>query len=71
MDEREFLVFRQKRDLNCAVRQAFNVQDPDTARLLSSMLGQRTVTALRGVFFLFGFARKGWKTRHCDSRACE
>ena len=28
---------------NCAVRQAFNVQDPDTARLLSSMLGQRTV----------------------------
>lgn len=28
---------------NCAVRQAFNVQDPDTARLLSSMLGQRSV----------------------------
>jgi type IV secretion system protein VirD4 len=28
---------------NCAVRQAFNVQDPETAKLLSSMLGQRTV----------------------------
>lgn len=43
---------------NCAVRQAFNVQDPDTARLLSSMLGQRTVRATNqgkaGRFFLFG-----------------
>ncbi|GAB4195010.1 MAG: type IV secretory system conjugative DNA transfer family protein [Wenzhouxiangellaceae bacterium] len=28
---------------NCAVRQAFNVQDPDTARLLSDMLGTATV----------------------------
>lgn len=28
---------------NCAVRQAFNVQDPATARLLSDMLGQATV----------------------------
>jgi type IV secretion system protein VirD4 len=28
---------------NCAVRQAFNVQDPETAKLLSAMLGQRTV----------------------------
>lgn len=29
---------------NCAVRQAFNVQDPDTAKLLSEMLGTATVT---------------------------
>lgn len=28
---------------NCAVRQAFNVQDPETARLLSDMLGTATV----------------------------
>jgi len=28
---------------NCAVRQAFNVQDPDTAELVSHMLGQQTV----------------------------
>jgi type IV secretion system protein VirD4 len=28
---------------NCAVRQAFNVQDPATARLLSDMLGTATV----------------------------
>lgn len=28
---------------NCAVRQAFNVQDPDTAKLLSDMLGTATV----------------------------
>lgn len=28
---------------NCAVRQAFNVQDPATARLLSDMLGTQTV----------------------------
>lgn len=28
---------------NCAVRQAFNVQDPDTAKLLSDMLGMATV----------------------------
>ena len=45
---------------NCAVRQAFNVQDPDTARLLSSMLGQRTVKAINrskaGRFPFFGWA---------------
>lgn len=28
---------------NCAVRQAFNIQDPDTAKLLSDMLGTTTV----------------------------
>jgi len=28
---------------NCAVRQAFNVQDPETAKLLSDMLGTATV----------------------------
>ncbi len=28
---------------NCAVRQAFNVQDPETARLLSDMLGTATI----------------------------
>lgn len=28
---------------NCAVRQAFNVQDPATARFLSEMLGQTTI----------------------------
>ncbi|MDW3206058.1 MAG: type IV secretory system conjugative DNA transfer family protein [Alphaproteobacteria bacterium] len=28
---------------NCAVRQAFNVQDTETAQLISGMLGQRTV----------------------------
>ena len=28
---------------NSAVRQAFNVQDPATARLLSEMLGQATI----------------------------
>lgn len=28
---------------NCAVRQAFNVQDPATARLLADMLGQSTI----------------------------
>jgi len=28
---------------NCAVRQAFNIQDPETAELVSHMLGQRTV----------------------------
>jgi len=33
---------------NCAVRQAFNVQDPDTAQLLSVMLGQRTVPVSSG-----------------------
>jgi len=33
---------------NCAVRQAFNVQDPDTAGMLSSMLGQRTVKVHSG-----------------------
>jgi type IV secretion system protein VirD4 len=45
---------------NCAVRQAFNVQDPDTARLLSTMLGQRTVKIINhgrsGRFNLFGWA---------------
>ena len=33
---------------NCAMRQAFNVQDPDTAQLLSAMLGQRTVAVSSG-----------------------
>jgi type IV secretion system protein VirD4 len=33
---------------NCAVRQAFNIQDPDTAQLLSAMLGQRTVSVSSG-----------------------
>ncbi|PKR48465.1 conjugal transfer protein TraG [Thalassospira marina] len=33
---------------NCAVRQAFNVQDDETARLLAAMLGQRTVTISSG-----------------------
>jgi len=28
---------------NCAVRQAFNVQDPETAKLLSNMLGNATI----------------------------
>jgi len=45
---------------NCAVRQAFNVQDPDTAKLLSNMLGQRTVKVTNhgrsGRFGLFGWA---------------
>jgi type IV secretion system protein VirD4 len=30
---------------NCAVRQAFNVQDPVTAKMLSEMLGTKTVRA--------------------------
>ena len=33
---------------NCAVRQAFNVQDDQTAALLSAMLGQRTVSVSSG-----------------------
>jgi len=33
---------------NCAVRQAFNVQDTQTAELLSGMLGQRTVRTRSG-----------------------
>jgi len=33
---------------NCAVRQAFNVQDDETALLLSLMLGQRTVKVSSG-----------------------
>ena len=33
---------------NCAVRQAFNVQDPETANMLSNMLGQRTVKVRSG-----------------------
>lgn len=33
---------------NCAVRQAFNVQDDQTAQLLSAMLGQRTVSVSSG-----------------------
>lgn len=33
---------------NCAVRQAFNVQDSDTAQLLSAMLGKRTVPVTSG-----------------------
>ncbi|MEZ5751946.1 MAG: type IV secretory system conjugative DNA transfer family protein [Paracoccaceae bacterium] len=33
---------------NCAVRQAFNVQDTQTAELLSDMLGQRTVRTRSG-----------------------
>ncbi len=33
---------------NCAVRQAFNVQDSDTAQLLSAMLGHRTVAVSSG-----------------------
>lgn len=33
---------------NCAVRQAFNVQDAQTAELLSGMLGQRTVRTRSG-----------------------
>jgi type IV secretion system protein VirD4 len=34
---------------NCAVRQAFNVQDVATAQVLSDMLGQRTVRIKSGV----------------------
>src|SRR6056297_2539591 len=33
---------------NCAVRQAFNVQDPETANMLSNMLGQKTVRVRSG-----------------------
>jgi len=45
---------------NCAVRQAFNVQDPDTAKILSGMLGQRTIKVTNhgksGRVNLFGWA---------------
>jgi len=53
---------------NCAVRQAFNVQDPDTARLLSSMLGQRTVkTTNRGKAGRFPFF--GWANTFSESQS--
>lgn len=52
---------------NCAVRQAFNVQDQDTARLLSSMLGQRTVKVTNqgtsGRFNLLGWPSTVSKNR--------
>ena len=62
--------YRKWRSLiaNCAVRQAFNVQDPDTARLLSSMLGQRTVRATnRGKAGRFPFL--GWANSFSESES--
>lgn len=57
---------------NCAVRQAFNVQDPDTARLLSSMLGQRTVQVSNrskaGKAFRFGLPSSFSETRSTMGR---
>jgi type IV secretion system protein VirD4 len=53
---------------NCAVRQAFNVQDPDTARLLSSMLGQRTMkTVNEGKAGRFPFL--GWSSTYSESQS--